>query len=288
MFPRLACSADHKPLAAGYTCQAQNDVKLVFACHAEPGAELWAPSKLLQAVSPYYRDMLDSGMQESLVVVIEPGAGSAKRKAPEPAAPGDAAAAADGSADPPEDDSDTEADDIYRRAAEDSTSAKPVATQPGLKHKRVVVTHAKYATYVALLSWLQTGRIVFAPLKSSFATSSTRIEPLRHALACKPHAPIPVSAKAVYKLAHYLDIPSLATISLDTYLSQIDVRHAAQEVFGSMLGFPEAKARLVNFMEDNRHAFKEAGGLAEVKDRLNRNEFEGLEKEVMEVLIGLA
>lgn len=139
-----------------------------------------------------------------------------------------------------------------------------------------------------MLSWLQTGRIVFASLKSSFATSAPRIEPLRRAHAREPHAPIPVSAKSVYKLANYLDIPSLSQIALNTYLGQIDIRHAAQEVFGPMLGFPEAKARLVSYMEANKDAFKDAGGMAEVKERLERDEFEGIEKEVMEVLIELA
>ncbi len=269
--------------AATYTAQTPNNVKLVWPSGGLTPFELWAPSALLSSVSAYYKDMFASGMQEAADVSVGSSSAAPVKRVV------DCLEHALTVAPLSTDDSDTEADDIYRNASqEDNRPAQPPTNQPAPKHKHIVITHAKYATYIALLSWLQTGRIVFAPLKSSFATSVARIEPLRHALACKPHAPIPVSAKSVYKLAHYLDIPSLATISLDTYLSQIDVRHAAQEVFGPMLGFPEAKARLVSFMGKNKDAYKQAGGLKEVQEKLNRNELEGIEREVIEVLIGLA
>ncbi len=281
---------------AGYESQTTNDLKLVFPDEGPAQLSLWASSNLLASASTFYRDMLHSGMHESGEVYdgssspAPPAKRSASALDESPTGPSSSSASAYARGDPLDDnDSDTEADDIYhRRKATDGELPCAVAAHSTAPFRKVAVTHAKYSTYVALLSWLQTGRIIFAPLSSSIPSPAAKAALLQHSLATSPFAPLPVSPKSMFKLANYLDIPSLAKLALDAFAHLVEVAHAADEVFGPLLVVPEVRARMTGYLKVNKGEFKAQGGFEAVKAKRARGELRGLEDEVIDVLADLA
>ena len=146
------------------------------------------------------------------------------------------------------DDSDDDDDDIIPGpnpvppTAPDTPAAATVPSADSLaktdsSFRLVNIDAAAYTTYRAVLCYLQTGHITFAPLRSSF-----RLQPesaaLRNAkiaeLHSNPSHPRPASPKSVYRLAHFLELPKLADIALANIKSQLTKENIAFEVFGDV------------------------------------------------------
>ncbi|GAA5894300.1 hypothetical protein JCM6882_007625 [Rhodosporidiobolus microsporus] len=220
------------------------NVRLVFP--RTPSLELWTTSHLLSSASGYFRHLFASDFSEAT-----------KRTAAEHEAFAQERAAASGGGegkdeDMDEDDggydSDSEADDLY--ASSSPRPAKPALPPPELRYHEIRITEASYATYRALLCFLQTGHVAFAPLASTFylpsssspspspaaspspaSAPATRLAHLSASLLSSPLLPLPTSPKSLFSLAHFLDIPALAALALSNFRAQLTPQNALLELF---------------------------------------------------------
>lgn len=137
---------------------------------------------------------------------------------------------------------------------------------PGPPKLRVVVKDVAYATYRAVLYYLYTDRIRFAPLSSSFLSSSSsgtgntetpndsqaslgsttrtgpgevlsgassRREWIQDWVRGNPGQPLPCSAKAVYRLADKLGLAELKSRAYDHITKSLTVENVPYEVFST-------------------------------------------------------
>lgn len=93
----------------------------------------------------------------------------------------------------------------------------------------VIITHASYRTYKAVLVWLATERITFAPLTSSCSEASDILSPDK--LSKPRQRQLEASPKSVYRLADFLSLPSLAELALSSFRSQLTVSNITTELF---------------------------------------------------------
>ncbi|KAI5480475.1 BTB/POZ-like domain containing protein [Pseudohyphozyma bogoriensis] len=181
-----------------------NDVLLRF----KTGEELWSSFKIL-CTSSHFKTLLSSGFSEGKK-------GSPSR---------DSVLSAKKM---PEEDYDDSDDDSERTLIE-----APIATD--ILHHTIEVTSASYSTYRAVLVWMYSGYIQFAPLKSTFTYPSTTPPKTLHCLS-------PVSPKSVYRLSHYLELPKLSQLALASFESQLSVANVGAELFSDVASsFPEIR-----------------------------------------------
>ncbi|GAA6005675.1 uncharacterized protein JCM10292_006734 [Rhodotorula paludigena] len=121
----------------------------------------------------------------------------------------------------------------------------------GFSYKQVKMTQAAYSTVRAVLVWMQTAFIRFAPLSSSCLplnsnAKKTRSDHVLDALRKDPKLPLLCSPKSVFRLAHLLDLDDLETTCVAHFTSQLSVETAPSELFSelSRLFKPWRKATL--------------------------------------------
>ncbi|EMS18390.1 hypothetical protein NBRC10512_001470 [Rhodotorula toruloides] len=138
------------------------DVRFHFSDAHEHGAELWAESAFLERASPYFRILLASDFAETAVVPQK-----RPRTAPSTALPASPASGKEKDFD----DSDDETDGLFFQ------KSPPQLFHHGDTHefrfKQITVTQTAFTTYRAVLAFLRTGHISFAPLSSSSASRDT-------------------------------------------------------------------------------------------------------------------
>jgi hypothetical protein len=178
-------------------------------------------------VSPYLKILLQSEFSEGTVK-------RAKRRRTTPpistSSNGDATMEPDGTA---LDDSDDEADEVVLASG---LAALDSRDTDELEYREIKITKTAYSTYRALLTYLNTSYITFAPLASSFlpSTTPTRKDRLASHLAREPSLSLPVSPKSLCRLAHLLEIPSVQKPALDDLKSQLTVDNIAAELSGDV------------------------------------------------------
>lgn len=139
------------------------------------------------------------------------------------------------------DDSDDDTD-----SAPDSISSSPAKTEEGecgSAFREIVVTETAFTTYRALLVYLQTEHLEFAPLLSSFNDLSppSEVTQRRHKKVTTPRPdglslPLPASPKSIYRLAHLLSLPDLSAQALASLSSQLTPSNVLYELFDSVSG----------------------------------------------------
>ena len=207
--------ADHPPLDVNFN-PIINNVQSFFA----QNLTLYGNVDSLSKSSPHYKRLFESGFAESAPSM--PG--------PDPAKPNRRKVERDFE----DSDDETDAHTVARRTTNDSDGATAI---PELPFRHVHIDHSAFTTYRAVLCYLQTGHIVFAPLHSSF-----RLKPdsdtLRTAeikkLTTDPAHPLAASPKSVYRLAHFLELTPLAELALANLKSQLTKENIAFEVFGDV------------------------------------------------------
>jgi hypothetical protein len=215
-----------------------SDVRLFFPNLSEEGLELWAKSTVLADASPYFKTLLESGFLEGTKT-------HSKRRRTETLSTNAGAAA--GRDELSFEDSDDEADEVY------------LARQPNLdyveledfEYREVQIVNTAFSTYRAVLVWLLTSYIHFAPLTStthpvvnaSPKKNLTRYRYLLEYSENEPKLPLPVSPKSVYRLAHLLELSNLQTLALCNLKSQLTKENVALELFGDVSGcYDEVRA----------------------------------------------
>jgi hypothetical protein len=180
--------------------QVPHDVRLCFPSASKDGADLWVKSEILRKSSPYFKSLLGSDFAESVLRRSKRARKSSVTEAAAPPAP--VAAKGDFT------DSDDETDDFYFSQNPQQPDPSPEAAD--LTYRQITITHCAFTTYRALLVFLHTGFIHFAPFSSSFPSrSDSRLDFLTSAHDTDPSLPIPVSPKSLYRLAHLLDLDDL-------------------------------------------------------------------------------
>ncbi|ORY74078.1 hypothetical protein BCR35DRAFT_353967 [Leucosporidium creatinivorum] len=265
-------------VSPAFSSRYPNDMRLVFP-HSND-AELWASSTVLATASPYFKTLLESDFAENVhrggqtpqlagTETNDSQVAELKKKEADASRPGSAADAFMKETGPAVDDSDDETDDLLVSTAAEQdkdTSSKEEPT-----YREVTITEASYSTYRALLLYLLTSHIKFAPLSSTFlprntTASKTRSSHLKSLHTINPDLPLPVSPKSIYRLAHVLEIPSLLAVSLDNIKSQLTISNAARELFSDTSAlYDEVRAVILDFVVANWAEIKESEGMKEME-----------------------
>ncbi|GAA5854981.1 hypothetical protein JCM8547_002333 [Rhodosporidiobolus lusitaniae] len=214
-----------------------HDVCLVFPRPASDPLRLYANRDLLS--SPYFHTLFSSDFAEATAQ-------------PSPKRPKYSSAEA---GENEFDASDDETDKVY-------DEKKPLRSildkeQPELSFHEITVTEASYSTYKAILLFLTTGYIDFAPLRSTSLplnakATSTRADTLASRSSKSPSLPFAASPKSVYRLAHFLDLSDVRSLALARIKSPLQVETAALELFSpTSLAYQQVQKVVVEFVVGN-------------------------------------
>ncbi|KAL8293424.1 hypothetical protein RQP46_000125 [Phenoliferia psychrophenolica] len=138
----------------------------------------------------------------------------------------------------------------------------------------VFVTDAAYSTYRAVVVWIYTGQITFAPIQSS---------------ATPKRYPNSVSPKSVYRLAHFLDISDLKTLALAAFKQQVSSANAAVELFSETSRlYEEVQAVLLDFVVQQWSEVKNSDGMQEIERLLEAEEDVPMGATMLKIMLELA
>ncbi|KAL7344301.1 hypothetical protein BJY59DRAFT_718569 [Rhodotorula toruloides] len=215
--------------ASSLTSLSPNNVRLFFP---RSGRSLYANETFLSNASPYFKTLFEAGFSK------------------------DDKAAADRTSTaetlPPYtfDDSDDETDGFLDKP---TSSSEPSS----IPCKTIKIIDTAYSTYFAVLVWLVTGKISFAPSRSSrtmppprpSSAASTRSMAIKTAIDAQTvPVPPPVSAKSVYRLAHLLKLDSLASFALSQIRSQLTIENVAYTLYSDIASaYPEVQSAALDF-----------------------------------------
>lgn len=196
--------------------------------------------------------------------------------------------------------------------------ATPLPTNPSVEPRRpiarVTVRDAAYSTYRALLYYLYTDIIMFAPLSSSFtgsqpASASTSISASAPSLSsnapagpgsgstiepasrrewiaawCQQHPARsseagPCSAKSMYRLADKLHLPDLKARAFAHIISSLTVHNIVDEVFGAFSAtFAEVRKVEVAFFLAHWGEIRASAGMRAVWPAIRQGRHPGFEQ----------
>ncbi|GAA5897618.1 hypothetical protein JCM5296_003740 [Sporobolomyces johnsonii] len=259
------------------------DICLVFP---HEGRQLWASSKTLEEISPYWKTQLSSpGFREDVDDKEEPieMAGIF-------------------------DDSDDELDD--NPSSPPRTLADSPPTPPGTR--TIPIKGTLYKTYRAFLCWLYTGQLQFAPLTSTFlrppssevdlpdspsgpapSSSASSLLSARRARrsaipATSPLSPPAVSPKSLYRLSHFLEIPTLQYLCLSALRENLTVENVPREMLGSLAEtYKEVWDVEVKFARERWEEVRTGEGMKAEEERMRRDGATGHETATLLRLCGL-
>ncbi|BGP67608.1 hypothetical protein NBRC10513v2_000928 [Rhodotorula toruloides] len=237
--------------AASFTSLSPNNVRLFFP---RSGRSLYANETFLSNSSPYFKTLFEAGFSEDDKSTAD-RASTAEELPPYTI-----------------DDSDDETDHLLN---------KPTSTSeaPSVPCKTITITDTAYSTYFAVLVWLVTGKITFAPSRSSrsrppprsaFARSSSasaRRDTLQALILSETAlVPSPVSAKSVYRLAHLLELDSLASLALSEIRSQLTIENVAYTLYSDIASaYPEVQSAALDFAVEKWEKVVEAEAMSEME-----------------------
>ncbi|GAA5997864.1 uncharacterized protein JCM10292_006868 [Rhodotorula paludigena] len=266
-----------EPVRATERCMTMIDApQAIDVCLTFPGDSrtLFASSAMLAAVSPWWSAYLSTtGFYEDTMSVAHTPA--------EPAWPD-----SDCSDDDYDDDDEETRPGVKASVAPDSPPpSPPLRTRPLIpRNMRVVpITGTSYRTFRAFLAWTYTGTVEFAPLTSSFLSASSsssssttsaakrRRQALAPLSSLHPSRPTPVSPKSLYRLAHFLDIPSLQSLALSALAERLTVEGVAAELFARpALGeaYDEVLDYEVDFARENWEEVKVSRAMKDASRRM--------------------
>lgn len=186
---------------------------------------LYDNSDVLASISPYFKTLFSSNFKERSFMETRktglPETEQARRR--------------------PFVDSDDEAD----------PRAPPHRPHAPSSDYRIEITETSFNTYLAVLIWIHTNQISFAPLTSG----GTRDVPV--APTTSHHSP--TSPKSVYRLADFLELHELKSLALSSILSQVKATNAIEELMSDVSTLYEPiKAALLDFTAQNWNEVKKS------------------------------
>ncbi|GAA5878127.1 hypothetical protein JCM1840_002250 [Sporobolomyces johnsonii] len=149
----------------------------------------------------------------------------------------------------------------------------------GAPFKTVTVVDTAFTTYFAVLVWIATGYIQFAPLRSKFKSDNKGDKQARAAeidnLYGQSDSQLtpPTSPKSLYRLAHLLELPDLVQLALDNFRSQLNPVNVAYELYSDVSCSYEAIRDIaLEFAVANWKEVAEAEGTREMEQRGDEDE----------------
>ena len=237
------------------------DVCLVFP--REGNRRLFASSTVLSNISPYWKTQLStSGFNEEIIEALNL------------------------------DDVDEEEGDSDYDSEFDSLSSPPSLSPMPPNVRTIPIYGTSYTTYKSLLCYLYTSQLSFAPLTSSFASSSNRQESLSLLISLSPSSRslTPCSPKSLYILSHFLSIPSLTELSLKAYVDALNPTNIFEELFSTFVErYEQVREAVVAWVLEEGKArwdvLRRSEGMREWKERIRS---EGVSEGELEVLLRLS
>lgn len=126
-----------------------------------------------------------------------------------------------------------------------------------LEYQQIDVRETAYSTMSAVLLYLMTGHIEFAPLNSLLVARDQDEGGARRTLLDKhasehPTLPPPVSPKSVYRLAHLLQREELQRLALDALSTSLTDEGAACELFGLVsIACADVRQTILDYVIEN-------------------------------------
>ncbi|KAK4334778.1 Proteophosphoglycan ppg4 [Rhodotorula toruloides] len=243
------------------------NIRLFFPRHE---ADLWTDSSFLSRSSPYLKTLLSSDFAESVTNSSRFRDGGRRRRDSKDF-----------------DDSDEEADELYFEAHPPSQHERDELQQP---YKEIKITKTAFTTYRAVLAYLRTGFIAFAPLSSTFpadadAAKPTRASRIEAAVSSDPSLPYPVSPKSTFRLAHLLELDELQHFCLANFSKQLTVDCAPYELFSDTSICYDAWRKVVlDFIVDNWDAVTSSASWKTETAKVRRDEIQGAAPIMLELL----
>ncbi|CDR49664.1 RHTO0S29e01024g1_1 [Rhodotorula toruloides] len=255
------------------------DVRFFFPNACDGGAELWSETGFLSGASYYFDCLLSSGFCETVTH-------SKKRPRTRKSAPA-ATSQTPADADAKDfDDSDDETDELYfeRRS---SVLHEHEGDCP-LEYKQVTITKTAFSTYRAVLGFMRTGYIVFAPLTSACKPSNPSASRTRreHLLNLRRKTPTSaVSPKSVFRLAHLIELDDLPDLCLADLRRQLTVEIAPVElVDDASICFDAWREVIIDFIFENCEAVEESQGWKDLQGKIRRDEVPGAAPIMLELM----
>ncbi|GAA5963152.1 hypothetical protein JCM8115_001037 [Rhodotorula mucilaginosa] len=252
------------------------DVCLRFRRRDNFDLKLWTTSGLLTAASDYYKTLLASACAETVPC-------GAERKREE--LPPLIEHTPSGQTSPPQptidwQDSNDETDDFL--VERDWSGCKTASRDlTDLECQQIDVRETAYSTMSAVLLYLMTGHIDFAPLKSLLETRSQGAPGARRALLDKhmakhPTLPPPVSPKSVYRLAHLLQREELQRLALDALSTSLTTDGAAHELFSPVsIAYADVKNVILDYIVKNWAEVQASASWKQTREKAAAGEIEG-------------
>ncbi|BGP45317.1 hypothetical protein JCM10450v2_001135 [Rhodotorula kratochvilovae] len=259
-----AAALQQRQLSARYLARITSTPSPFDVCLDFPrlGRQLWAVESTLRS-SPYLASLLTSDFMEGASSTSEPLSSTKQDVDPYTF-----------------DESDDEADAFF---VDKGGVSSPQPTAP---YKRIVVKDTSYTTYRAVLLWMQTGHIEFAPLHSSFrkdgetvaVAQAARLEALQQPPFSSPSAapsvpstaqiPLAASPKSVYRLADLLSLDTLKSLALANYLSQLGPPSIAYELYGDVATcYAPVRDAILEYVVERWSEVCDAPATREMEDR---------------------
>ncbi|GAA5898400.1 hypothetical protein JCM8208_006972 [Rhodotorula glutinis] len=255
-----------------------NNVRLFFPDVGPTGAELWTSSHLLSFSSPFLRAQLDSAqvvtstastgrrtikVEDDSSFVGGPSVGLAREDAPRVVKHEEAdetvlgvaqrlegapvvivRGKTGGLSDEQDVDSDDETDRAFVAPRLPRTLVDVERLGSNFSYRELVVGGSGYSTWRAVVRYLETGFIRFAPLLSACRPADPTSSNLQHRTvlierisanwpAAAASLPVLVSPKSTYRLAVRLDLPDLQRVCLANLEMQLPHANAPAELFGA-------------------------------------------------------
>lgn len=145
----------------------------------------------------------------------------------------------------------------------------------------------------AVLLYLATGHIEFAPLTSLLSMLEEDVSAARRAILDKhalehPTLPPPVSPKSVYRLAHLLQLAELQQLALDTISSGLTIEGAARELFSPVsIAYAEVKKVILDHVVENWEEVQASESWAEMRGKTVTGEIMGAAQIPFDLLAAL-
>lgn len=173
-----------------------------------------------------------------------------------------------------------------------NTAAAPVTLLTPPKHqreagtRRFTVYHAPFLQYKALLVWILTGYIQFAPMFRAVKADGTALPEATAAPRLVVDHTLTASAPHMARLAHHLDIVSLKELALNEIKSQLSPAHVLQLLFSKFCVDKKYGIHDVCFQYTvaNWSQVRLSVGLVRVRERAQRGELGVMEATLDDLL----
>ncbi|GAA5895973.1 hypothetical protein JCM6882_005576 [Rhodosporidiobolus microsporus] len=261
--------------------QLPSQVRLFFPNLRKDGTELWASSDVLSKTVPYFRDLLTSDFSEATPRRSKRARKSGAQPLPPPP-----------DAEKDFEDSDDETDAFLLTNKPPKLSESIEGSE--VSFREVTITQTAFSTYHALLVYLETGFVHFAPLRSASkpsnpAASSTRPDFLSQKLKDKPSLPLPVSPKSLFRLADLLRLPDdvpLSALCLRAISDSLTHHGAALELFSDTSQcFDKVRKVVLDYVVENWDGVSEKVSWKEMLEKIKRDEVPGAGGVMVELML---